>query len=105
MGCDFSVGWRWWYIGSNAGEANNEQGEIAGWHTQGCVCDDFGWEAQTMGDHWAALCGLGDLSREGIAGGPEPVVCVTVQRLVWAGDSTLERRRHDLGTDGEQVCV
>ena len=57
---------------------------------QGRVCADVGWEAREVGGEWAALCGVGDLSREGIAGGSEPVVCVAVERMVWADDSALE---------------
>jgi hypothetical protein len=44
---------------------------------------DLGWEMEEVGCEWTALCLVGDLSSQGVAGGSEPAVCVAVEWLVW----------------------
>ena len=58
-------------------------------HTKGRVHPLVGWRAQGLGCQRAALRGLGDLSRQGIAGGSQPAVRVAEQRLVRATDSAV----------------
>src|SRR5207249_8864692 len=73
--------------------------------TQGRVRRDIGWDAQELGRQWPPLRGLGDLPPEGIAGGPESSLRVTVELLVRAADPALERRWEDVGGGGQQVRV
>ena len=84
----------------NLQETCDEWSESAGRHAQGRICADVGWEAGEVGGEWAALRGVGDLSREGLAGGSEPAVCFAVEQLVWAGDSAVGRWREDVGGGG-----
>ena len=70
---------------------------VLGGHTKGCVHPDLGRQARAVGGQWSALCGLGDVPREGLARRPEPDLCVANQRLVWADHPALERRWQDVG--------
>ena len=78
----------------------DERSTGSGGHAQGRVRSDVGRQAREVGCQRPAFCGLGNLSREGIAGGSEPAVCVAIQRLVRAADSALQRWRQDLGAGG-----
>src|ERR1035437_8323067 len=66
-------------------EAGNEQGASVGGHAVGRVHSECGWHAEELGSERAFLCGLGDLSPEGVDSGPEPVVCLAVEQLVRTG--------------------
>jgi len=53
-----------------------------------------------MGGQRSALRGLGDVSREGIAGGSGSPVCVANQRMVRADHTALRRWRKDVAPAG-----
>ena len=55
---------------------------------------------EQVGRKRPAFCRLGDLPHEGIAGRPEPDLCVAVQRMVRPDDPALRRRRQDLASAG-----
>src|ERR1017187_536466 len=86
-------------------EASNEQGASVGGHAKGRVHSECGWHAEELGSERAFLCGLGNLSPEGVDSGPEPVVCLAVEQLVRTGGAALGRWREDVECGGEQVCV
>ena len=56
---------------------------------KGGVHPEFGWETGGVGNQRAAFCGVGDLSSQRIAGQSGPIVCVAIERVVWAGDPTV----------------
>src|SRR6266849_10839328 len=70
----------------------------SGGHTQGRVHPDIGRQARKVGPQRSALCGLGDLSRQGLARKPQSAVCLADQRLVRANYSALRRWRQNLAT-------
>src|ERR1700677_793778 len=86
-------------------EASHEQGTSAGGDEEGCVCAELRWRAQRLGSERAVFCRMGNVPREGIAGGSEPDLCVAVERVVWAGSAAVGRRRKNVGSGGKQVCV
>ncbi len=51
------------------------------------------WKVE--GPHFA---GWETLSREGIARRSGHHLCIAIERLVWAGDAALKRRRKNLGS-------
>src|SRR5215207_4405271 len=52
------------------------------WHPERRIHSRLGWRTPILGRERAALRGLGDLSRQGLASGSEPSVRVAEQRLV-----------------------
>src|SRR5579885_546675 len=67
----------------------DEQSSSSGRYAKGRIHSYVGWKARQVGSQWAAVCGLGTLSPEGIAGGSESDLCIADERLVWAGDSAF----------------
>src|ERR1700691_2240266 len=67
----------------------HEPGSSTCGDTEGRVCADRRWRAQGLEGLGAALCGVGDLSREGIAGGPGQALRVAEFGVVWAGRAAL----------------
>src|SRR5881227_2528145 len=68
----------------------NERSTGSGGYDERRVRPDRGRPARTVGGQRASLWRLGDLSSEGFARRSESAVCVTVQRLVRAGDPALQ---------------
>src|SRR5689334_9494860 len=77
------VGGPWWFFPSalvrslscaldNDGQGViNEQRTSPGRNTQGCIRSHLGRQARKVGCQWPSFCGLGALSRQGIASGSE----------------------------------
>ncbi len=62
---------------------------------KGAFVSDVGRQAREVGRERSAFRGLGDLSREGIAGRSEPALRLAIERLVRADDPAVERRRQN----------
>src|SRR5580700_8491056 len=86
-------------------EPDYEPSSSFGRYPEGRVHVKVGWQAGKMGSERPALCRVGNLSHESFAGESRPVVCLAVLRMVWAIDTTLRRRRENLGSRRQQISV
>src|SRR5208282_4046798 len=78
------------------GGARYEPSTSVGGHTQRRFHSRVGWQARKLECQRPSLCGLGDLSPQGIARRSQSYLRFAVQRMVWTDDSTLRRRRQNL---------
>jgi len=77
--------------------------EYGFWWVHGrCIHFDIGREAREVGCERAAFWRMGDLSHEGFARGPEPVVCVADDGWFGQDDAALERRGQDVEAVGNK---
>src|SRR5688572_9080901 len=63
---------------------DHEQNTTVGWHAKGRFHSHFRWQAAELGRKRAAFCRLGNVSFEGVAGGPESHLRVADERMVRA---------------------
>ena len=70
---------------------------------KGAFILSVGREAEELESERAIFCGLGDLPPEGLGGGPEPDICVAVERVVRAGDAAIGRWGQDVAAAGPPV--
>src|SRR6202034_2406196 len=75
---------------------SDEQCTGSGRHAQGRIYSVGRWQAEKLERKRPTFCGLGDVSRQGIARRSEPAVCVAIQQLGRAVDPPLGRWRQNL---------
>src|SRR3954469_5987892 len=81
----------------------HERSSCTGRHQKRRIHSYCGRQARQMGGQRPLLRRLGDLPHEGFAGGPEPHLRLSDQRMVRADHSALERWRQELGSSGRRA--
>src|SRR5689334_4026185 len=74
----------------------HEQSTSTGWHEEGRLHPDLGWQARAMGGQRPAFRRLGNVPSQRLARGPEPHLRIAKQRMVRPDRPALGRRRQNL---------